>query len=51
MDWQMVTWEVTYCWLGDGEQNTLTVNQMVKNSLGQSSQQYVSSASLRELFT
>ena len=43
----MVIW-ATCCWLEDGAQNTLTVNQMVINSLGQ---QYMSSAPLRELFT
>lgn len=47
----MVIWEVTCCWLGKEAQNILTVNQMVKNSLSQSGQQYMSSAPLRKLLT
>lgn len=46
---QMVIWEVTCYWLGEGAQNILTVNQMVKTSLGQSGQQCMSSAPRRAL--
>lgn len=51
MGWQMVIWEVTCCWLGEGAQNILKVNQMAKNSLGQTGQQCMSSGPLLELLT